>query len=295
MALRRRLLLHATLLPAAGRVGAADAPPASEPGAPRLIQYPRSQRGLEEEREYVVKLLHEALDASGLPHELAPSRHPMTQTRALRELAGGHGTIHVTWTMTSTERETELRPIRIPLYKGLYGWRVMLVRREQPDRLAAVRTLADLRRVPMAQGDDWPDTTILRANGVPVHTGSSFEALFALMQRGPAEAFPRSVAEVGWDAERHPQLFVIDRHLLLHYPAAIYAFVRPEDTQLADAIENGLNRLIASGRMEQLFRQFVLSQLPALDLGQRRVIELHNPLLPPKVPRHRRELWFKPA
>jgi len=262
---------------------------------PRTIHYPRSLRGLSEEREYVVRLLGLALTEAGFAHRLAPSRWPMVQTRALRELEEGTGSLQVTWTMTTPEREAQLRPVRIPLYKGLYGWRVMLVPRRTPDLLAGVRHLDDLRKVPMVQGHDWPDTTLLRANGLTVHTAQSFEALFRLLDSGPAQAFPRSVAEVAWDQERHQDRCVIDPHLVLSYPAAIYAFVHREDAELAEALTLGLNRLVASGRMDRLFQQHVKPLVAPLKVAQRRVIELHNPHLPPDTPLHRRELWWRPT
>ena len=242
----------------------------------------------------MVRLLEQALAEAGHGQRLAPSRWPMVQTRALRELEEGTGTLHVMWTMTTPERETQLLPIRIPLYKGLYGWRVMLVNRRQPDRLARVRHLDDLRQVPMVQGHDWPDTDLLRANGVTVHTAQAFEHLFRMLDDGTAQAFPRSVVEAGWDQQRHSDTCVVDPHLVLRYPAAIYAFVRRGDTELAEALTLGLNRMVAKGTMERLFQQFVAPLLAPLNLGQRRVIELHNPLLPASVPLHRRELWWRP-
>ncbi len=260
----------------------------------RTVRYPRSVRGLEDEREYVVRVLDHALAEVGLNHRLVPSKWPMVQTRALRELEDGTGTLDVMWTMTTPEREAQLLPIRIPLYKGLYGWRVMLVPRQRPDRLAAVRHLDDLRQVAMVQGHDWPDTALLRANGVTVHTGQAFDHLFEMLRRGPAEAFPRSVAEVSWDQQRFSDLCAIDPHLVLRYPAAIYAFVNRRDTELAEALTLGLNRLVNKGTLDRLFQRHVAPLLAPLNLGQRRVIELHNPLLPDSVPLQRRELWWRP-
>ncbi len=285
---RRRIALGALGLGWGAPGGAAE--PTS-----RTIHYPRSLRGLSEEREYVVRLLDLALTEAGMGHQLAPSRWPMVQTRALRELEEGTGTLQVTWTMSTPEREAQLRPIRIPLYKGLYGWRVMLVPRRTPDVLAGIRHLDDLRQVPMVQGHDWPDTALLRANGVTVHTAQSFEHLFRLLQTGPAQAFPRSVAEVVWDHERHRDTCAIDPHLVLSYPAAIYAFVHRQDTELADALTLGLNRLVANGRMDKLFQQHVKPLVAPLHIRRRRVIELHNPLLPPDTPLQRRELWWRPS
>ena len=42
------------------------------------------------------------------------------QNRVLKEIE--KGTIDVSWTMTNKEREERLLPIRVPLFKGLFGW-----------------------------------------------------------------------------------------------------------------------------------------------------------------------------
>jgi hypothetical protein len=264
------------------------------PSGVRTIHYPRSLRGLEDERQYVVALMDQALTEAGMAHRLVPSRWPMVQTRALRELTERTGTLQVAWTMTTPEREAELLPIRIPLYKGLYGWRVMLVPKRHPDRLVGVHTLDDLHKLPLVQGDDWPDTALLRANGVTVHTARNFEQMVKLLEHGPAQAFPRSVAEVTWDQQRFADRCVIDPHIVLRYPTAIYAFVRRDDPELAEALTMGLNRMVAKGSMDRLFQQHVAPLLAPLNLSRRRVIELRNPLLPASAPINRRELWWRP-
>lgn len=59
---------------------------------------------------------------------------PRTErNRAIHEVARGEF-LDVTWAVTSREREAALLPVRIPLDKGLSGWRIALVRRSRPFR-----------------------------------------------------------------------------------------------------------------------------------------------------------------
>ncbi|MDP1340920.1 hypothetical protein, partial [Klebsiella variicola] len=77
------------------------------------------------------------------------------------------------------QRETSgLLTVRIPIDRGLMGWRLLLVRRSELAQWDQVRHLDDLRRRIAGQGHDWPDTAILRANGLQVGTSSVYEALF---------------------------------------------------------------------------------------------------------------------
>ena len=41
-------------------------------------------------------------------------------------LASSQGTVDICWTMSTDERETQILPIRIPIDKGLIGWRIAL-------------------------------------------------------------------------------------------------------------------------------------------------------------------------
>ncbi len=79
---------------------------------------------------------------------------------------------------------------------------------------------------------------------------------------------------------------------VLYYPAALYFFVNKSDTQLATALETGLERAIADGSMLQLFRQHFQQDIEAADLPNRQVLPLTNPTISATMPLHRPELWF---
>ena len=48
--------------------------------------------------------------------------------------------------MTSVERESKLLPVRIPMTRGLIGWRLGLVRADHKDLMRGVRQLGDLKK-----------------------------------------------------------------------------------------------------------------------------------------------------
>ena len=244
---------------------------------------------------YPLQLLKLALEACGVSCELQPTRQVMVQSRALLDLQNGHDGLDIAWSMTSIEREQHLLPIRFPIYKGLYGWRLMLLKRGQEQHLLRdVRSLADLRRFSLVQGHDWPDTAILRANGLQVVAGSSFDAMFSMLGLGRGQAFPRALLEIDWEQESHADSLAIDPHLCLHYPTAMYFFVGRGNERLAGLVERGLNRLLAKGGFERIFMQYHGAILARHVLSRRRVLELHNPLLPSETPLQRKELWMRP-
>lgn len=63
------------------------------------------------------------------PSELKSSLNFMNGRRARASLDSGELTI--IWTSTSVEKEKSLRPIRIPIRKGILGYRVLLINADQ--------------------------------------------------------------------------------------------------------------------------------------------------------------------
>jgi ABC-type amino acid transport substrate-binding protein len=246
---------------------------------------------------YVRRLLELALMHADSKAEVRIVPVEMTQGRTLIELARGDGPIDVMWTVTDRHREASgLLPVRVPIDRGLFGWRLLLVRRTELAQWNEVKTLADLRDRLAGQGHDWPDTTILRANGLQVGTSSAYEALFRMLAAGRIDYFPRSIIEI--DAElatrRYPAL-AIAPHLMLHYPAAAYLFVGPHRPELAAALRTGLEASVADGSFQRLHREFYGPLLKAHPIATDRVIRLDNPLLPPETPLQHRTLWLQPG
>lgn len=258
------------------------------------VTYPKSGSPGDARDVYPIKLLQLALDKAGpTPYVLRVSDVPMLQGRSFLELASGK-TIRVTWGMTSIERENELLPIRIPIFKGLIGWRLALVRKDRPETFDAVHDVQDLRRFVAGQGHDWPDTQILRGNGVPITTAASYEGLFKMLVGRRFDYFPRSLVEIWAEEEQHrKEGIVIDQHLLIRYPTAFYFFTNKSDTRLADTIRTGLERAIVDGSFDKLFCKHYAPAIAQAKLERRTVIDLINPILPPETPLARKELWFE--
>jgi hypothetical protein len=100
----------------------------------------------------------------------------MSPQRVAQELLMPGGRINIFARATSPELEQQYLPVRLPIDKGLLGYRMFLVRDADLPRFAAVRTLDDLRKLRVGQGKDWIDVPILRKAGFPVVEGTSYPA-----------------------------------------------------------------------------------------------------------------------
>ncbi|WP_323813952.1 diguanylate cyclase [Cellvibrio sp. NN19] len=243
---------------------------------------------------YPIELLKLALAKSGQDYYATPSKYNLSQWRTLRHLQLDKG-IDVVWTLSSPEREEELLPIRIPIDRGLLGWRLLLITQDKTQAFAQLDTEAQLKALIAGQGHDWPDFPILRNNGYKVSPSSSYEGLFHMLIRGRIDYFPRSLTEIQPELDMHANMpLAIAPNWVLHYPAPLYFFVRKDNVQLAAAIEQGLEVAIRDGSMRKLFTQHFASAIEQAQLQQRRVLHLQNSLLTPETPLTRSELWFSP-
>lgn len=239
-----------------------------------------------------------ATESSWGPFELRAAA-PMNESRQIEEMLKAEGLLDTMVHDTTAELERGLLPVRIPIDRGLLGYRVFLIRAADRARFSAIRDLAGLRGLRIGQGADWSDVEVLRAAGLQVVCGSSYEGLFDMLQAGRFEAFCRGVTEVEGELARfgpaHPNL-VIEPGLLLYDPMPVYFWFRNDGAGRAQArrVEEGLRRLMASGRFEQLFRARFGHLIEGLDLGRRRLIRIGNPVLPPGQPLDREGLWFRP-
>jgi len=262
--------------------------------AATVLRYPRSEPRAAPSEHYPVRLLRMALERSGRQYVLQSTPLMMRQSRALLELQSGR-ILDVMWTMTSRERERDLLPIRIPLDRGLIGWRLLLIRKNDTARFAAIRKAEELRAMTALQGHDWPDTDILRANGFRVQTASDYAGMFGMLATDRVDYFPRATFEIWDEAKAHAsEELVVAPGLALYYPSAFYYFVNKRNVALAADIERGMERMLADGSYEKLFQEYFGAMIERAALAKRRVFSLHNPLLPDATPLGRRELWYRP-
>lgn len=254
-----------------------------------LVKVAKEQRTLYSRDKYLIELLERALAKKNYHFDHIPV-HPHQQ-RTLLKLSKGDVDIH--WGMTSPEREEIATAIHIPLFKGLIGWRIALIKAQAQSRFNQLTT-NDLKQLNAVQGHDWPDTKVLAQNGFRVKPFANYPAMFSMISRGQVDYFPRSVIEVSDELAAHQKAgIVIEQQHALVYPAAFYFFVNKEREQLAEDLEQGLNQLIKEGEFERLFNQYFASVLAELNIPARQVHRLGNNYLPSSVPIERTELWYK--
>jgi len=258
------------------------------------IVYPRSELEDDVRYEFPVALLDLALQKTSVRYELTPSDSPMLQAQAVKRLEENL-IINVMWSMTDIHREQQLRPIRIPIAKGLLGARVLVTHKNSPFLNAPISSLKDLLQYSPVQGISWPDTKILQANGFNVITAKDYTEAFTFTNKRQADFFPRSVVEVYGELKKEAANNLrIKNDVMIAYPTAQYFFTNKRNLTLSRLIETGLLKAIEDGSYDALFQEHYGDILKKVKIENRLKFDLVNPLLPPLSPINNEKLWYFP-
>lgn len=245
------------------------------------IRYIESAQHPDPKQGYFVELLSLALAASKDEYgdyQLQPVRYEMAQGRASMMLQRNE-LIDVHWRMTSKSLESKLQAIYFPILKGLMGYRIFIIRKEDQPLFKQVNSLAELKKLPLGQGINWPDSEILLSNDFNVIKGYDIH-LLKMLKRKRFDYFPRALHEPWLEIANEPDLMV-EQSFMLTYPAPMYFFVNKNNKRLTDRLTLGLKRLLNSGKFEHYFENHAITSniLAKAKLANRRVFQLSSPLL----------------
>ncbi len=263
-----------------------------------LLSRPQSEQDtrLLYPRALLESALAHTVDAYG-DYRLEYTKVKLQWERAREELKQGKG-LHVISAATRKDWEAELLPVRIPVMKGLLGYRIFLIRKEDQPKFAQIRNLDELKQLNAGSGKQWSITPVFQHNQFKLVTGSSYEGLFSMLVGRRFDYFPRGINEAPQEyaarKDQFPTLH-IEENLMLRLYLPVYFFVTPKRPQLAERIEEGLNRMIADGTFDQVFFKYHKELLESVNLQNRRSFAIENPNLSPLTPLERKELWLDPG
>lgn len=246
---------------------------------------------------YAIEMLRLAISHIDTPYQVEISKEDFTQARVNEEVRIG-GRLDMAWTSFDAETEATVLPIRIPLFKGLLGYRILIIHKNDQPKFDRVKTLEDLKKLKFGQGRTWADTRILEANGFTIVKTNKYPGLFHMVEGARFDGFPRGVHEPFGELAQRPEMeLAVEKNLMIAYKMPFYLFVSQNNPELARDIETGLNRAIADGSFDNAFRNApsVKDVLQKANMKNRKVFYIDNPLLSKETPLDRPELWFDPA
>lgn len=242
----------------------------------------------------LLELLLERTSEEFGPYQINITRTIHSQRRDINQLKSGE--INVFISMTSQAREEVMQAIRFPVFKGLYGYRVLLIKENEQAKFSKIKSLEALQQLTGVQGSHWPDLQILQANGLKVESTSQHKSLYKMLEHGRVDYFPRGIHEPWKELKDRPEMaLAVEKSLMLYYPAPGYIFVDKNNTRLEKRLNQGFKNIIESGEFNRFFNLHpqIVEMKNQANMKNRTLLKLSNPLLTPETPLQDERLWFR--
>ena len=222
----------------------------------------------------------------------------MEQGRALLQLKNNDN-IDIYWAGSSINREKELRAIKIPLLKGLLGYRVFIIKKKDRYLFDKITNIEELKKLTACQGTHWPDTKILENSNFNLIKNTNYESMFLQVNSNRCSYFPRGIheaySEIDARKTSYSELILYDK-LILYYPFPMYFFVSKENEKLALKIETRLLEMIENGNFNKHLKESTITKhlFPMKNWNNKKIFKISNPLLSTSTNINDEKFWILP-
>lgn len=168
-----------------------------------------------------------------------------------------------------------------PVEFGVMAYRVCFVAPEFLDTSNTIDALHKLQAYSIGQGTGWPDTPIMRYNGLKVHEVLKSSQLIAMTERGRFDFFCRGLTEPMIEINRYKGRFplVLNQSFMLQYELPRFFYTNKSNQAAMVRVREGLKRSYADGSAQSLFKSLYQTHFDFINAEQRTVLTLSNPNL----------------
>ncbi len=246
---------------------------------------------------YVEILLAKTPEAAGVSARIVQAETQYSRDRLLQELILGE-TIHVVAEAPKPGWEEKLIPIRVPIRKGIQGYRLFLINAQDQPALSKVGSLEELMSFATGSGAQWSTRRVMEEAGFDVVVSEDYTRLFDMLKlrrfvtfgRGINEVFNEQASFSGQNKD-----LVVEKSLCLFIPLPTYFFVSPAHPELAKQIEAGLKKMIADGSFDEHFLAYHRDDILRARLSKRKIFSISNSNLSRETPLDEPSYWFDPT
>ena len=180
-----------------------------------------------------------------------------------------------------------------PLAKGLLGYRLLMVNDSDLAKFNSLASASTLQSLSIGIPETWADAELFRKNQYHVVEKGSFDTLFQLLKNGEFDYTALGANEI---EEEYNQRVIpigdisIEPSIVLYYPFPLVFYINAENTALAERVNQGLAAIIANGEYDSLFNKHHGDIVARLNLKNRKIFTLDNPILPDNMKNFRSTL-----
>ena len=168
--------------------------------------------------------------------------------------------------------------VPIPVDRGIVGYRVFFVSKDNKEKLAQINTLEELKKLTIVQGSGWSDVALLEAAGFKVDALPSYENIFPYVAKGRADIFPRGANELLGEYESYKNVEGLDydKNLALYYPLPRFFYTTKGNDKAVERIKLGLKKALQDGSFVKLWEDKYRESIDFLDLKDRKIFRIEN-------------------
>lgn len=170
--------------------------------------------------------------------------------------------------------------LKQPLCRGLLGWRLLVVARENVDAFNGL-SLEQLKLKKVGVPATWVDAELFRANGFDVLEQGSLDDMLNWVAKGRVDFITLGANEAHDILAQNTQVGIhlaVEPSLALYYPFPLVFYLHQDATDLAQCLMQEWRK--KNAQVGQLFQAHYGDGLTQAALPTREVLKLTNPLLP---------------
>jgi len=205
--------------------------------------------------------------------------------------------IDIIWSGTDAELELSYLPIDFPLFRGLLGYRSLLITQENKNKFLNIKSPEQLKKLTACQGTNWIDSDILESNGYLVTRFDAVSLMLKMLVNERCDYFPRAIFESIIEQKKaiqyFPNIIVMD-DFILHYDFSMYYFVEKKNVALAEQLKHGLMTALSDGSFMALMKSHEISRhmFPLTQWRNKQYFELSNDMINGKSLMKKNKLWL---
>lgn len=218
------------------------------------------------------------LDKSGVDYNLVYTDHPVS-TQKRKVVMVRNNEIDVLYAGYTRELDEHLKPIPVPITRGLIGKRLLIINQKSRALYQDIHSIEELRNHSALLGFGWPEIELFADNQLPVYE-RIYDEIFLSIDAGNPGYFSRGVLEIYGELDDRQELtnLTVQETLLLSYSSAVLFFVHPNNSELAQAIQLGFDIGYQDGSYEKFLysHPLVVDSLKKAQINERHQISINN-------------------
>ena len=215
-------------------------------------------------------------------YEIVSNQHVMNITRAFRELETGEN-LTLTFAHNRQEFEEKALPIPISIRSGLDSYRLLVVKKGEESKFAAVKTIEDLKEFRVGLSPNWTTYNIMKRHGFEVVDAPYYNSMLSMLENNRFDFMPRALNEVYDELDTYKPIgdgLVVLPDLVLYIPSMSYMFVSRQQPRLYERLRTGLHALKVNGDLTKLSDKYFKRSINKAKIQNRRIITLSRSGIP---------------